>query len=678
MKTILFIDKGEKGLWPSFLKYDFLLDEFRKEGLFEVCEWRSGFRSVDEAIPDLAALIGPDDEWQAVVVTDLREDDASLRDDEHFDNPFDFRDRYDRGASEGIVESEHALVRLTHMLGGFPEKMSIEWPDRTDSPFDLRGYEVKHSLPEGAYDLIERYRLGRPRPVRIICVTPRDVDEAFFDCRKKELASCGAGEQIDFWQRNDYPAITRFVVCDRMQPAKEFTQSEDAPVEEDSAFGALAGGATANEAATRSEWFNFWMCILTIMTSTVEASDLRAYRVYNMSVDIDEQRLTEMFAQRRAQWVAAREVVEARVRGDEAKLHASEYVMTPLPDTHVSIPVTFDMVSTAGLYTAPSEVGFIKDEPEKDHVVWFRQKARIMDEFREVLRAPRRALRNAAAKFRGTPPVPEDELEYCILNEYQKDKLRDDLNAQESELARSVDKPPFRLESYEEEFAKRGVAIEEQIKLRPIKKQVVLSFAAAIVGTLVGFLPFIVGTSSGFEFSAEALGMALVCCLVLFGVGMFVLWSMQHDVRKRYLDHDELMNEVTSFLSGEALRLDRKVSSYATYRKRWQVMERQLHLDVPTKEASKLGYQSALLKTRIRDLDEVARNCEVAMSGCTFDYDIDWGTVSQWLKDDSFFNLCNVDRTSYLDEEPKYASRTFVDVPYGFIRGARLDELELE
>ena len=675
MKTVLFIDKREKGLWPSFLKYDFLLDEFRKEGLFEVCEWHSEQRSVSEAIPEIAGIIAPNDQWQAVVVTDLRQTEAELRDDAHFDNPFDFRDRYQCDPSEALGESEHAVVRLTQMLGGFPEKMRVKWPDKIDTPFaELKDYGVMHALPEDAYDLVERYRLGLPKPIRVICVTPRDVDEAFFDTRVKELSELDLGDEADFWQRNDYPSIARFVVCDRMAPAKEAPQPEEKPWDvmpfaQEEVRGPLG----------RSEWFNFWICVLTLMTSTVEASDLRAFKVYGMSVDIDERQLTTMFAQRRAQWVAARDVIEACCKGDANRLRASEYVMTPLPDTNVIIPVTFDQVDTQRLYTDPSEVRLIKDRPEKDLRVWFGQRSRIMDEFRELLRAPRRALRNAAAKFRDTKPIPEEELEYCILNEYQKDKLTDDLRGQEYDLARSVDKPPFRMESYGDKLEECDVAVKEQIKLRPVFKQVIWCFVVAFVGTLIGFVPYIAGTShEKLQFSGEALLLALACCLVLFVVGMVVLLIMRNDVRKRYLAHDELMNAITAFLSGEATRLEEKVSSYAVFRKRWQIMDRQMHLDMPTKMVRELGYQSALLKTRIRDIDEIARNCEVAMSDCVLDYDVTWETVSEWLKEDSFFNLCDVQRSAYEDSELRYASRTFSDLPYSFIRKASLEELDLE
>ena len=221
--------------------------------------------------------------------------------------------------------------------------------------------------------------------------------------------------------------------------------------------------------------------------------------------------------------------------------------------------------------------------------------------------------------------------------------------------------------------------MEDQIELRPVFKHVVLCFVVAIMGTVVGFVPYIAGTShEELQFSFEALVMTIACCLLLFGIGMLVLLFMQRDVRERYLEHDEQMNAVSSFLSSEASRLEGKASSYATFRKRWQVMERQWHLDMPTRKAKELGYQSALLKTRIRDLDEIARNCEVAMGSCAVGYDVTWETVSDWLKDDSFYSLCDVRRHSYFEDDSAYGQKSFMDMPYAFMSRAHLEELDLE
>ena len=670
MKTLLFIDKGEGGLWPSFLKYDFLLDEFRRDGLFDVCEWKAEGNSVATALPDLAAVLGDETEWQAFVVCDLRRDARSLRDDLHFDNPFDFPNRYGATPDDGLQESPNALVRLTQMLGGFPDKMLIRWPSEDAGPFKLRGYEMSYAANEGRYDMIDRYRLGLPRPQRIVCISPRDVDAAFFDLRSREICVSEVREDFDFWQRNDYPSTARFVVCDRQAPALRSCDLNGVSEEEfASSFSGVDNGG---------DWFEFWMCVLTLMVSSVEPSDLRAFKVHRMSVDIDDVELVDMLARRRAQWLAACHAIGERLHYDAARLKASEYVMTELPNTKVSIPITFDQVKASHLHTDPSEVRLIKDRPKNDKAVWFAQKARIADGFRELLRAPRRALYHAAAKYRSAGPVPPEELEYCVLNEYQKDGLADELRAMEYELACDVGRPPFETESHREVFDECSAAIEAEIGKRPVERQVKMVALVTAACLLVGFMPFAFGVVGSFAFNPAALLAFVGCAGVLAVVGFVTLLLMRSCVRAEYRAHDEVMAEIVANLASEAKRLEVKVSSYAAYRKKWSIYERQLHLVMPTAKANLLGYRSALLRMRIQDIDEIARDCEVAMVNYVTDFDSDWDQVSQLLEDESFYSLCDVAQRGRSVCMNDGVRRSFADLPYRFIRSASLEPIRVE
>lgn len=713
MKTVLFIDKTEEGLWSSFRKYDYLLDEYRGAGAFDVCFWNREGNSVDTAIPDLASTLGAETKWQAVIVTDLREGATFLRDDVHFDNPFDFLDSYDAQPGDGFSESSHSLVRLSQMLGGLPEKSFVEWKEHGHAGLQLNDVGVSYSAEDQRYDLMERYRLGVTAPQRVICVTPRDVDPEFDAARMREF-DLAASERLDrrraleaereaalergdfasesfelleeqlrcyerddnaaklgFWERNDYPPIARFVVIDRIAPSV---------VTEAGSQLAEAAAATKRfderePSGPRSYWFDFWMCVLSLMVSTVAPGDLRAYDVYRMSIDVDEEELGASFGRRRAQWVDARRQIKEHVDKDQSRLRPSEYLRADMPDTQVTIPVTFDLVNRDELYTDPSVVGFVKDVPKRDLSVWAEQSHVVLEQFRELLRAPRRALHVAAERFRSQKPIPYEELEYCILNAAENDSLVGEVQGIERRLANGAGTEPFSYEASESEFNDADAAVRNEIEKRVSRRQALAILGIAIIALLFGLVPYVGGMMGGVGLSTSAAVVAAACCLIMVAVFLVTLWRMRQKVRGAYVAHNDAMRHVVGEFISRGSVYERRISDFATFRKKWSVVERQRNLDAPTRETERLGRCAALLKTRIHDIDEVARSCDIELDVSGYAVDISWDQLNDLLDDDSFYNIRDIAPSA--KRYDGFESGSFVDVPYEFISGLALEPMKL-
>ena len=712
MKTVLFIDKTEGDLWPTFQKYDYLLDEYRSDGTFGVCPWNRDGMSVDAAIPDLRDVLGTEEKWQAVIVTDLRQDDDALRDDVHFDNPFDYPDRYDVRPGDGFVESEHSLVRLTHMLGGFPEKAFVEWGESGHAGAILGGLELGYGVSDVQYDLLERYRLGTPRPERVICVTPRDVDRAFVAAREHEFEYAAAererersalvaereraldaherdseaferledmlrvyerednAAELGFWERNDYPSLARFIVVDRLAPSVETPEGVALAEAAKSAYRPDEREAPA----TRSFWFDFWMCVLSLMVSTVLPGDLRAYEVYRMKSTIDEHALSASFGKRRVQWTTACDKIDERLEKDRRRLKSSESDKARMPDTQVTIPVVFDSVRSESLYTDPSAVALTKDYPEKDFVVWAHQRQESLGEFRELLRAPRRALRLAADMFRGQKPLPYDDLEYCVLNATEKDLLDEDVRNTEAELVTGAGGRSFEYEATEDDFDEADKDVKGAIGKRATRPQSFAVLAIALVTLIVGFLPYILGITLERRMSLWAGLVTAVCCLIMVVVFVVTLVRMRNEVRGAYRGFNDVMRGIVENLHAQAGDLEHRMSAYATFRKKWSVLERQEHLDTPTRESDRLNRCKALLKTRICDIDEVANRSDMEADVSGYSFDPTWRQMDALLQDESFYNIR--DAALRRDGSEGLGSGSFADVPYEFIVGLSLEPLK--
>ena len=752
MKTVLFIDKGDEDVWSSYLRYDFVLDEYCESGAFDVCSWHPDGMSVAAAVPDLAAIVGDEEQWRAIIVCDLRKESVAEEKDFHLDNPFDFPETYWAKLDDPLEESPHAIVRLTQMLGGLPEKAVIDWPDydtcvkvvdkdeipwlEEDDPIieavSLNEFGVEVFQLGERYDLFKRYRLGVPRPQMVMCVTPRDVDEDMLAERALEIGSyqrrrdeqveiylrraCDAEKaaedaararrqaeraaseeaalekialaeenekkaetlrlkeedrafleaktSIGFWQRNNYPASARFIVCDR-RAAAVAPAGEKAPL--------VGGGQSVTK---RDDWFGFWLSVLCLATIDIPPSYLRPFTLHRMGVEIDEEQFDAVFSRRYTEWTAVRELISLEMEIEDRRIATSEFRKGELPDCTTTIAVPFDSVDENGLHAEPGEVGFFKDKPENDRVVWGRQHMRIMDEFRMLLRVPARGLSMAAEQFRMSSRLDPQVVEYCALNNYQRAELADGLCEIEYALARDIEPPSFEVETHRAEIDEGSDAVIDAIGKRATKPQSIVAAAIASAALFVGFAPYCFAMFGGAASNASAWLVTVVSVLVLLGVSAFTLWRMRNEVRGEYRGFNGIISRLMAGLRTEANRLGKRLSSYATFRKQHAILERQSRLAEPTERAVGLGRRDALLKTRMEDILQLAPNARVSYDEYRGILADGWPRAYDLLETPSFFSLCDATRVPRTLNGDTAAEKR-VDVPYSFIADVQIVPIEV-
>lgn len=657
MKTVLFIDKSDSTLWGSYLQHGYLLDEYQSEGYFCVCDWHRGGRTTEEAIPELSDLLDGEREWRAVVVDDLRDNGLSVERDLHFDNPFDFPENYGLTQGRTASESGRPIVRLTQMLGGLPEKASISWPDADEGHVaNLNDFSVVPQQDDDSYDLVRRYRLGLPRPQVIACVTPREIDDDLMRLRLKDESLRPVEQELDFWQRNSYPASARFIVCDRAA----------APL--------AAEEADAGYQSGRSPWFGFWLAVLSLAISPLDPSMVRPYRLHRLTAIVDEGAMEQVFSERLAEWAAMREVIAGQQEMDRGKLAASEFVMRDLPDHKVNIDVVFDLVSEDDLVPDTTEIHWFKDRPRSDMAVWKHQRNRILSEFKTLLRAPKRGVMNAAAQYRATRPFREEDLEYLLLNEYQTDIVLGELQELERQVAQGVAKPAFSFASYEHPLDKADRTVRSSIERRATLRQTGLAVGAVGLMLVLGFVPYMVGMAgSGIALSAGAVGVTLGCCAAVALVALATVWWLKKPLRSAYLKFGDMVLSVVDRLRSEASRVGERISAFASYRKLWSLYDRQVKGGRPTKTSIWLGKRDALLRARAQDLQRVMP--------CTMDADTyqrvrhtSWEAASALLRTPSFFTVCEAVPVSRpLDNG--IVQQGEVSVPYNFVSSLLLEQI---
>ena len=745
MKTILFIDKRNVEVWESFRRYDYILDEYAARGMYAVCDWHSDGRSVRATIPDLEKLVGSNEQWRAIVVCDLRSKGVELEEDIHFDNPFDFPESYALDNTEPVVESDRPIIRLTQMLGGFPEKAAAQWSEWLQGSYEGKAVaeaervasqdlmtppklgDVKVLLPqaEDKYEMLNRYRLSVLRPVELICITPREVDLELVERRKADFVELqrrlederaallelgflvehyreqGLTEEqrrqkkdelealqlelqqheqaIDFWQRNNYPPIVRFIVCDRRAGAIDVGEADDESAAQAENLRMLEEVLPEKEQVEVHEpddWFQFWICVLSLVTSDIAPDNMRPFVVHSISANVNNDEFGKVFSKRYTEWVAVRGLIEEELAIEERRLIPSEYEMAELPDCQSSIGVVFDLVDESNLYADRSAMGFFRDDPDKDELIWTSQKKVVFEEFRRLLRAPARGVSLGVTQFRATNSLSQDELDACVMNSYQCAEMADNLQEIEYALGRDVSPMAFEMNTYRQTIEDGGKSILKAAEKRTNKSQAFIAIGVACAALLIGFLPYCFGAHGGVATNPSAWLVAIASCLILAIVAVITLARMRDDVRSAYEEFNHSIGSILSNLHTEASRIGKRMSSYATFKKSWSLLNRQKRRNKPTQRTIWLGKQDTMLRTRMADIEALSSSVSVDYDSYCDIQRKGWDCAAALLDNPAFFNISDADCvTRPLNKD--LPSQATVEVPYSFISDIRLVQVDV-
>lgn len=244
-----------------FGDYKRLFAPFLKDGSVSFCSWNEEAPDLETALPELETCIGEEHAWRALIVHDpgfWQDPDGTVVFDEY--NPYDYAVNARGGAQDG--ESAVALIRLTHMLAGYPDPGTYEVPGELTEGLDPgTAAAVERDYLEQAErarrQLVETYDCLRwkPKELWMVCIRRRHAKPNRLDL-EKVWSNRLESESSLFWQHNRYPDISRFMCFDMAD--------------------------SRNTYYTR-ELFEFWMTVLTLSLNKIPPSMLQAYRLYQVS-----------------------------------------------------------------------------------------------------------------------------------------------------------------------------------------------------------------------------------------------------------------------------------------------------------------------------------------------------------------------------------------------------------
>ena len=375
------------------IHYPLFLDALDKGGI-GVCRWNEAGSTIDTAVPELVELTNDKKEWRAIIVhieneSDMSEFPGAAR------NPFDF---LVNGADDcRTKESPVPFIKLAYLLGGVPtpKKRFEETVVDEKIPPKVVYAPVDDSEERELYEqLSEKYSFDGKRPSEIVMIMLRGQLSDVETKSKKAWSNFYEDTSSNFWERNHYPSICRFLVFDTTKQ------------------GAIERAA---------DMFRFWTSVMMLALNEVEPDFIQAYRLYKLQTVIDTDVLRAAFQQTVNRLAGAQATIAENIRIEtQRRLNES----SKLPDYDKEIPVTFDFSTKPIKKAKAMRFGLAAKSVGAELRSWEELREASEMELKAAFHATDRALEQSAERLHSEAAYPDIAIrrldKYEVLDFEQK------------------------------------------------------------------------------------------------------------------------------------------------------------------------------------------------------------------------------------------------------------------
>jgi hypothetical protein len=552
---------------PLFTQYRRLFAPFLVErgGTVCHCPWHESGGDIEQAVPELYKAIKGHPEWRAIILVHPVQNDNPY-------NPFDFA--CNRGSELPIKENDSPLVRLTHMLAGFPslgikeyqtglvyydgkagkfleckDKKSgsnIQQKDYKDYSEENRetfykkfGYNIKLRLIEKPYtpeeqnayeDLTKkRYAFKENRPVEVLILSTRKLDTADDHKATREVIRRvwqfhDEEQSSGFWKV--YPNTCRFLCYNLINP---------------------------EHTLYKSELWRFFLLALTLAVNRIPAQMLQAYRLYKADLHINADELKYVLDNHIGNLFSVQSVIQERLLHVKDLTQDKEKELVPAQD----ISVKFEHVDEGNVKADSSKLGLAADCPVpetqfwREHILGTKQTIdNILFAPQEIVAAKSLETRNTANSFTGREQV---------LDRFQLERIRKQMDELEPRIINTNVYGILDSNARMAEVTEAGDTVRKFLGLRLTKRNILLISLCSFLVYLCGYIPYFINSAriSRAVFAAS-LGLAAIAVVLLAGGGFFTLLFMRSRLVNKIKDYNKTV-------SGIFDRINKSAQIYANY-----------------------------------------------------------------------------------------------------------------
>jgi hypothetical protein len=592
--TVILLSRAAK---ERYLLWKEVFEPYRDGDRIAICDWNPdpGVRNINEAVPDLAEIIKGKEEWRLVAVGTATEGRSGI-DFADPENPFDYIRNWQVQDEPplsrlSLKESPYPLVRLSHLLLGYPEMgtntffRDVNYLDRTlrkrvyESDFvdqrESEGVTREDALKEFAALLVEKhdvqvhyhqkvlsededreyrklirkYEVRQSAPTEVILVAQRDPKpQRPTDELRAAWQHGDKAEHSQFVSRNDYHPACRFVVF-------------DLHAEDHSAFelGEL----------------KFWISLLTMAINDLPASSFQAERLYRIDVGFDDDIFAHMLNEHMSRLASARD----RLNREIAKPRVA--ITLDVKDLLQERPVdvSFEHLSGESLRVSTDGYGLASDKPVREFSRWEESHVSLLSAAEQFARKPRRVLAQAVDGMRNSRDLPDFPDQ--ALSRIEHEELEEELSERARHLSDATTREildPGRLAKIIESEKK---TIRRILRERMTYSTILLS--SLFVGGVwfAVFIPFIIAAyNSGGWALPESL---LVVAIVLAGLGAVAVGTlvyMRHKLIRRLRALNDALGNYVKDVKNKASAFGDFLGSVRTYMYGRALLDADAHKEV--------------------------------------------------------------------------------------------------
>lgn len=455
-----------KNTIESFNEHYPLFLEQLESNQVAVCRWYETGTTIDTAVPELIDVTEKVESWRAIIV----QTEAELEHPASNINPYDFEENAEY--KQEVEESKIPLIRLTQLLGGVPapevqfETVKNPIPDSANSIIYV---PIRDEEQDRAYEeLSQKYSFDGKRPKEILIVTLRkknistEKETRSYWNNKREIQSS------EFWKRNKYPSICRFIVFD----VDDSGQNE-----------------------REAKMFNFWTSILLLASNEMNPNHIQAYRLYSIKSSFDKQEMQRTFQSKINELAGARHYLEQEIKLD---IERQTIEKKTVPYYSVEVPVAFELPKTKDIVVSDKDFAITAQTSNDDFNKWERATRHSVDAVNTAIVGAERALDEAAERMRHNYKMKDDGV--TKLDKYQKmdmcnelDKLYFDIIDTQCALHSSTEKIEKKLKEPDER-------VRKHIPLRVTSSKTTSIFSGLIFGVVLAMI------ASGYFYSIKNYG----------------------------------------------------------------------------------------------------------------------------------------------------------------------------
>lgn len=507
-----------------------------------LCQWIKSGTNIETALPELYDLISNNREWRAVIAM-YDEPDEGMEDNV---NPFDYgkldkigdkTDDDNRGRNYTLEESnEIDLIRLTHLLVGAPtpspEFELEEYPNRNgDEPLVVIPF-TRYVMDQDAYDAKcakynawnAEHKMNGIMPSEIILVRTRDVTyRNDSEVIKQAWEDHNESESSDFRERNLYPHNCKFLVYD-IEKRGMMYEERDA--------------------------IRFWVSLLTMATNSIDSNVLQPHKLYNLSVKIDNDSLTEVFQNTVQKLNMAKRKLIWSITPDDNRISDVDEI----PDYRLDVPVNFHKVKTSSLSSkrVNFDVNYVGGITTDEESRWDAYTVETYLRANEIIKSADRELEFAALSFRDRCEYSENDVR--IIDKFAEEDLKNSIHDTYEKILKDQKELPRGVLTYEEEMKEADRQVKEDISERMSQKQIIFAIVLSVGAMLACLIPAFWQDSS----QSETILYLFLATLILLVAGFLMVFLQ----RRKLKQHVKKFKDYFGLMSGEMSRNARLYTNF--------------------------------------------------------------------------------------------------------------------